>query len=400
MQSGKGSARGSCSRSTGRGVRPKRSRRMPSCATSSMDDSVSSRPGCARAAARDPQSRSRARPTCGGPCAPSPPGRPLHRPTRRARRGGGAPPGRRAARHRHGAARRRQDPVRSRVANDLAAEYADGVDFVSFTDVHDVSGISTAVAATLRLDARREQPPLDQIAASLRERELLMVLNDFAHGREGGAVSRLFSQARPELRLLVTSREPLRLAGSMSTGSTHSPRPRRDAPGRARPGGQARFPAHLENDAAVAEICRRLDNLPLTLELAAACLRAFTPEAVLARLDDSLSLLTAREHEFPVTPGHRTLREALGRSYDGLTAPEQRILREVSAFREGFDGAAARDVAGPRARSSRPGREEPPDACGGERNAAVPAARGDSRVCRRAPAQEEQAQPEREPAPV
>src|SRR4029079_44548 len=74
------------------------------------------------------------------------------------------------------------------LANDLAAEYDDGVDFVSFTHVHDVFGICAALGATRRLDARADPPRLDQIAACLRERELLIVLNDFAHGREGGAL--------------------------------------------------------------------------------------------------------------------------------------------------------------------------------------------------------------------
>jgi len=233
------------------------------------------------------------------------------------------------------------------LANDLAAEYADGVDFVSFTHVHDVSGICAAIAATLRLDARGEQPLLDQIAACLRERELLIVLNDFAHGRDGGALLEALLASAPRLRLLVTSREPLRLA--VEHEYRLDPLPETEAMMLLAERAQEvkpDFQLTLENDAAVAEICRRLDNLPLALELAATCLRAFSPEAVLARLDDSLSLLTTREHEFRVTPGHRTLREALGRSYDGLTDPEQRVLREVSAFREGFDEADAWDACG------------------------------------------------------
>ncbi|HZU12362.1 MAG TPA: tetratricopeptide repeat protein [Chloroflexota bacterium] len=252
------------------------------------------------------------------------------------------------------------------VAHDLVGEgrFADGVAFVDLAPLADPSLLASTIARALDLADRPGMTAEAQLAAELRLRHLLLVLDNLEHLLDGVApLSRLLAAA-PHLHILATSRSPLHLYGEQEIRVPPLPLPtmpttdgRGDSAAedltasdavrlflaRARAVRPGITPAGTELEA-IARICIALDGLPLAIELAAARANLFTPDTLLARLDECLSLLTRGPRDSP--DRQRTLRAALDWSYDLLASEEQVLFSRLGIFPGSFDVAAATGVAG------------------------------------------------------
>jgi predicted ATPase/class 3 adenylate cyclase len=242
------------------------------------------------------------------------------------------------------------------VAAELLDDFSHGAFFVTLAPISDPGLVTATIAQTL---AVREQPgeTLDETLADyLRERRLLLLLDNFEQVVAGApAVSALLAAA-PGVKVLATSRAPLRVAGEHELAVPPLVLPDLlELPGfealsqyesvelfveRAR-AVKADFAVTNENAPAVAEICVRLDGLPLAIELAAARIRALPPLALLDRLGERLGLLTHGPRDAPAR--QQTLRAAIDWSYRLLSEPEQRLFGQLSVFLRswGLEGAEA-----------------------------------------------------------
>ncbi|MFF7973921.1 BTAD domain-containing putative transcriptional regulator [Streptomyces sp. NPDC007905] len=190
--------------------------------------------------------------------------------------------------------------------------------------------------------------PVDRLVEHCARRRMLIVLDNCEHVVEAAArlTERLLARC-PELTVLATSREPLGVPGELVRPVEPLPEPvalrlLADRGAAARPG------FRLEDDPeACAEICRRLDGLPLAIELAAARLRMLAPRQIADRLDDRFRLLTSGSRT--VLPRQQTLRAVVDWSWDLLDAHERGVLARLSVFAGGCDLAAAEAVCGPAA---------------------------------------------------
>jgi predicted ATPase/DNA-binding SARP family transcriptional activator len=243
------------------------------------------------------------------------------------------------------------------VATNLRDDFGDGVFFVNLAEIGDPSLVVPTVAQTL---AVRELPgeSLEQtLCEHLRERRLLVLLDNFEQLLAGAPSLAVLLAAAPDLKLLVTSRAPLRLAAELeyAVQPLELPDPERlpEAPVLSRYEAVALFVERAravradfelgdQNARAVAEICVRLDGLPLAIELAAARVRALTPQALLRRLVRRLPLLTGGALDAPAR--QQTLRGAIDWSYALLGEPQQRLLARLSVFDGGCDMEAAEAV--------------------------------------------------------
>jgi predicted ATPase/DNA-binding XRE family transcriptional regulator len=231
------------------------------------------------------------------------------------------------------------------VAGAVADRYADGAHLISLAPVGDPASVLATIAQALGLREASERPVVDQLDDFLREREVLLVLDNFEHlAAAAPAVAALLERC-PRLRLLVTSRERLRLraeqvypvlplalpdSSARETLATLAGNPAVALfVARAR-AAQPDFALTEANAGAIAAICARLDGLPLAIELAAARVRLLPPTALLARLTRRLALLTTGAPDQPAR--HQTLRAAIGWSYGLLGAAEQRLFHLLGVF--------------------------------------------------------------------
>jgi predicted ATPase/DNA-binding CsgD family transcriptional regulator len=246
------------------------------------------------------------------------------------------------------------------VARLVAGGFADGVWLAELAPVRDPALVPAMVAAALGV---REQPGVSVAGALSRvlaRRQLLLVLDNCEHVI--GAAAELCAgllAACDDVRVLATSREPLRAAGEAGyrLGPLELPGPDDTADGqrseavalfaeRARQA-DAHFALTSETTAAVAQLVRRLDGLPLAIELAAARVETLGVAQLADRLDDRFGLLAAGDRLAPNR--HRSLAATVEWSYQLLEEPERRVLRAVSVFPAGFTLEAAEAVAGPAA---------------------------------------------------
>jgi predicted ATPase/class 3 adenylate cyclase len=253
---------------------------------------------------------------------------------------------------------------KTRLALQLAADVADqfkhGVFFVSLAPVRDWELVAPTIARTLNLRQQPGETVLETLTEHVRDRELLLVLDNFEQVLAAvPALPGLLSSA-PGLCLLVTSRTPLRLRGERAYRV-----PQLDVPDLRRPAVAAEvaeydsvrlfveraqaaavdFVVSDENVEAVAEICVRLDGLPLAIELAAPRVRTLTPPALLRRLDQRLALLTGGAQD--VDERQRTLRGTIEWSYDLLLDKEKAIFARLGVFVGGCRLEAAEAVCDP-----------------------------------------------------
>jgi predicted ATPase/DNA-binding SARP family transcriptional activator len=255
------------------------------------------------------------------------------------------------------------------VAEELSDAYRDGVSFVSLAPIRDCELVASTIAQTLGLREGGDLPPREQLREYLRDRRTLLLLDNFEQvGEAAPLVAELLANS-PRLAVLVTSRERLRLQAEREFAVPPLAVPNGDqraTTNERMPAGGPDLVARLsqypavelfveravaaradfrlthENAPAVAEICRRLEGLPLAIVLAAARVKLFSPEALLARLGSRLGLLTGGARDLPAR--QQTLRDTIAWSYDLLSEEEKALFRRLSVFAGGFTLEAAETV--------------------------------------------------------
>ncbi len=244
-------------------------------------------------------------------------------------------------------------------AREIADGFAAGARFVPLAPLGSPDLVLPTIARTLGIGESRPGEILRDLTEQLASTELLLVLDNFEHVLAAGPDLVPLLAACPALKVLVTSRAAVHVSGEHELAVPPLPLPvergtwtfeqiaasdairlfveRAEAV-------QAGFRLTPANAWDVAEICRRLDGLPLAIELAAARVKVFPPHALLARLQRRLPLLTGGPREAPARL--RTMRDAIAWSHDLLDADEQRLFRRLAVFVGGFTLDAAIDVAG------------------------------------------------------
>jgi predicted ATPase len=243
------------------------------------------------------------------------------------------------------------------VARRLEPRFPDGVRFADLSSVS-ADGVADTIAAALSVNALGANLSGD-LRSYVRTRRLLLVLDNFEQAVGAAPLVAGLLSAAPGLVTLVTSRTVLRLSGEHEfpvsalavpdTGARDVEAVQRYAAVRlfterahaVAPG----FQLTLANAAAVAEICRRLDGLPLAIELAAARVKLLPPQALLARLGDPIGLLTGGARDLPAR--QRTLKNTLDWSFGLLSPDEQALFIRLGVFAGPFDASAAQAVGGP-----------------------------------------------------
>ncbi len=231
-------------------------------------------------------------------------------------------------------------------AADVVDEFPDGVWFVELAPLQTSEGLDHTTVAALRLDPRPGLTAREVVIDALRERRALVLLDNCEHVRAAAAgLARDLLAQCPRVRLLATSRAPLRVSGEQLW-----PVGPLDAEGTAVELFAARAAAvkrglvlGVRERNTVVEMCRRLDGMPLAIELAASRVRSMTVDELAVRLDQRFKLLSwGRVDESE--PRHATLEAVVSWSYDLLEPVEQRLLCRLSVFAGSFDLDAAHQV--------------------------------------------------------
>jgi len=246
------------------------------------------------------------------------------------------------------------------VAAELVTDFAHGVFWVPLASLHDPALVVVAIGEATEVEVEPGEPVLDALKAFLRRKQMLLVLDNFEQVFAAAPVVAALLEADPGLKVLVTSRQPLRVRGEREYPV--SPLPVPDAHQRqsvetlaqyaavqlfiqraveVRPG----FAVTIENAPAIAEICTRLDGLPLAIELAAARVKVLPPNEILRRLTSRLKLLTGGARDLPAR--QQTMRDAIAWSYDLLAPADQRLFRRLGVFEGGWTLEAAEAVGDP-----------------------------------------------------
>jgi predicted ATPase/class 3 adenylate cyclase len=243
------------------------------------------------------------------------------------------------------------------LAGDCFERYPDGTWFVPLAPVTDPELVASAIAASIGLLAP-QRPPIERVKDHLRDRNALLVLDNFEQVVSGAPVVADLLRSAPRLTVIVSSRAPLRISGEQEF-----PVPPLGLP----PAGATRLPDLVaseavrlfveramavrpefeltpENGPPIAEIVRRLDGLPLAIELAAARIRLLPPAAIAQRLNDRLGLLSAGGRDLPER--QRTLRGAIDWSHDLLDEDDRRLFARLGVFAGGGPLETAESVCG------------------------------------------------------
>ena len=240
------------------------------------------------------------------------------------------------------------------VAERIASEFRDGVVFVPLAPLGDPAFVASAIAQRLGVREGAGPPLFDHLTAYLSDKRLLLVLDNVEHLLPAVMLVADLLTAGPGIKVLTTSRTPLHLSGELTypvpslalpepghippldeLAQTEAVRLFVDRAQAAKPG----FTLSEDNARAVVEIVRRLDGLPLALELAAARMTILSPAALLRRLDRRLPLLSGGALDLPAR--QRTLRDTIAWSYDLLRPPEQALFRRLAVFAGGWTLEAA-----------------------------------------------------------
>ncbi len=247
--------------------------------------------------------------------------------------------------------------VAVQVATELASQFADGAAFVSLASLNTPELVVQTVAQALQVAEVRGQSIGERLLGYLRQRQLLLVLDNVEQLVSAAPLAAQALEGAPRLKLLVTSREPLQLRTErvVPIQPLALPDPRHlpeletlaQVPSVALFLERARavnpdFALTADNAATIVEICRRLDGLPLALELAAARLSLLTPQALLARMERRLALLTRGARDLPQR--QQTLHNTLAWSYDLLEEREQHLFRQLAVFVGSFPLDAVESV--------------------------------------------------------
>jgi predicted ATPase/class 3 adenylate cyclase len=231
------------------------------------------------------------------------------------------------------------------VAIECEDDFADGAFIVDLSSAYGEDVVLREIAHTLQFTHEGARPLGEALADHIDAQYMLLVLDNFEQAVGAGPVVAGLIERCPNLKVLITSRVVLSIRGEaeyalaplgLSDGTTYSDIARSDAARlfverakSARPG----FALTKENAAAIAEICRLVDGLPLAIELAAARIKLLTPQNMLARLDDRLNLLTGGPRDAPLR--HRALRTTIDWSYDLLNEDKRNLFRDLAVFEGG-----------------------------------------------------------------
>ena len=248
-----------------------------------------------------------------------------------------------------------------KAATQLAEKFEGSVVFVPLAAINDPDLVAPAMAQVVCSQRSPGLGAVDELRFALRDRKALLVLDNFEQVAAAAPVVAELLAACPEVKMVVTSRVPLRLTCEHEFPVPPLPLPLRGDPpdprtlernpavalfvDRAR-ATRPDFALTAENAADIAELCARLDGLPLAIELAAARVKMFPPHAMLERLCHRLDFLKTDQKDRPAR--HQTIRQAISYSYDLLNEPEQRLFRRLAVFVNGLtlDAAAALANAG------------------------------------------------------
>ena len=245
------------------------------------------------------------------------------------------------------------------VAAELVEVYADGVWFVSLAPVASASLVAATIAGALGIRESAAESIEATLRAYLQPRRMLMVLDNFEHVVDAAPLVADLLSHSPDIQVLATSRAPLHISGEHEL-----PIPPLELPSLAGPlrlgdalaseavrlfcdraqAVQSHFELTEDNAETVVAICRRLDGLPLAIELAASRVRLLPPRAILARLDSRLTLLTGGGRDRPER--QQTLRGAIAWSHDLLDPREQTLFRRLAVFAGGWTVDAAEAIVG------------------------------------------------------
>ena len=243
------------------------------------------------------------------------------------------------------------------LALDLRDRFADGAFLVALAPVTDPDFVPSAIAQTLGVRETGMRSLLDSLADYLREKHLLLLLDNFEHVVAAAPIIASLLETCPHLKIVATSRTPLRVRAERELPIPPLALP---VPGGAEDTGRlsqyaavelfiqrARdvkpdFQVTNETAPAIAEVCYRLDGLPLAIELAAARIKVLTPRGLLARLEHRLDVLRGGARDLPAR--QQTMREAVGWSYDLLDEAEKVLFRRLSVFAGGWTLEAAEFV--------------------------------------------------------
>jgi predicted ATPase/DNA-binding CsgD family transcriptional regulator len=231
------------------------------------------------------------------------------------------------------------------VADEVASAFPDGVSYVPLGAVTDPDQVLPAISRSIGIPVEDPAEAVERLVRALRSRRLLLVLDNVEQVRLGAPALAYLLITCPDVRMLTTSRTRLRVSGEHvvavpplelpDTGRSATPEQLSNVAAvrlfveRARAVDPS-FALTAENVVAVAEICRRLDGLPLAIELAAARVATLPPRALLARLEQRLPMLKGGPHDAPAR--HRTLQDTIGWSYALLDADERRLFTRLSVF--------------------------------------------------------------------
>jgi predicted ATPase/DNA-binding XRE family transcriptional regulator len=235
------------------------------------------------------------------------------------------------------------------VAGRAGPDFADGVAFVALAPLQDPDLVPSVVAEALGVKDAAGASLMDALTRHLQEMELLLLIDNLEHLLTAAPLVADLVGECPRLTVLVTSRAPLRLMGERQFPVPPLFFGERDSPAvrlfceRAVAVAPA-FELTAANASAVEEICRRLDGLPLAIELAAARVKLFPPDALLDRLDRRLQLLSGGARDLPER--QRTLRDTVAWSHDLLDADERALFGRLAVFAGGFTLEAAEAVCG------------------------------------------------------
>jgi predicted ATPase/DNA-binding SARP family transcriptional activator len=246
-----------------------------------------------------------------------------------------------------------------RAARHLRHEYPDGVWLVELAGLRDSGLVGHTVVDALQILDQTGRPPLAVVTEHLRDAKALLLLDNCEHVLDSCALlTDTLLRAAPGLRVLATSRQPLRVDGEQVLAVVPLAVPRAEQPlvgdgaprftsvvlftQRANAAAPGMFRITEDNQGTVAQLCRRLDGIPLAIELAALRLRTLSPKQLLSRLDDRFRLLT--EGGRAALPRQQTMRATVDWSFDLCSPAEQRLWERASVFAGSFDLEAAENV--------------------------------------------------------
>src|SRR6266498_3254701 len=249
------------------------------------------------------------------------------------------------------------------VANEVAGMFAHGAVFVDLAPLNDPQEMLAALANVLGIQESSGESLMGRIISNLRQKNILLVIDNFEHMLSSAPQLVQLLGNSPQVKAVITSREALGISGEREFSVPPLPLPQKDED--VVPIGSSQlmdyaaiqlfaqraqavdheFQLTLENLNAIAEICRRLDGLPLAIELAAARSRILTPQAMLAQFDRRLDWVSRGTRDAS-NASRQTLRGAIEWSYNILSEAERVLMRRLSVFSDGWTHQSAEAVCG------------------------------------------------------